>query len=86
MRPTNTNAERETEWLRGVLYSVIRLREDVKRGMEAVVYRERVLQLKLHLRGGGRAVGNIIFGSIPISEVESPAVTSWPQQEIKSAL
>ncbi len=43
--PTKTKAERETERLRGVLDGVIRQREDVKRGMEAVVWRERVLQL-----------------------------------------
>lgn len=43
--PTKTKAERESERLRGVLDGVIRQREDVKRGMEAVVWRERVLQL-----------------------------------------
>lgn len=43
--PTKTKVERETERLNGLLESVMNLREEIKRGMEVVVWRERLLQL-----------------------------------------
>jgi COMPASS component SPP1 len=43
--PTRTKVERETERLTALLDSVMNLREEIKRGMEVVVWRERLLQL-----------------------------------------
>ena len=43
--PTKTKIERETERLTVLLESVMNRREEMKRGMEVVVWRERVLQL-----------------------------------------
>ena len=43
--PTRTKVERETERLTVLLESVMNLREEIKRGMEVVVWRERLLQL-----------------------------------------
>ncbi|KAJ3511298.1 hypothetical protein NLJ89_g4178 [Agrocybe chaxingu] len=43
--PSKSKAERERERLNGLLESVVRLREEVKRGMEVIVWRERLLQL-----------------------------------------
>jgi COMPASS component SPP1 len=43
--PTKTKVERETERLNALLDSVMNLREEIKRGMEVVVWRERLLQL-----------------------------------------
>ena len=43
--PTKTKVQRETERLNALLESVMNLREEIKRGMEVVVWRERLLQL-----------------------------------------
>ncbi|KAF8168059.1 hypothetical protein B0H34DRAFT_684045 [Crassisporium funariophilum] len=43
--PTQTKVERETERLTGLLDAVMKLREEIKRGMEVVVWREQLLQL-----------------------------------------
>ena len=43
--PKRGRVEQETERLRGSLDNVVKLREDIKRGMEVVVWRERLLQL-----------------------------------------
>lgn len=43
--PSKTKVERETERLNALLESVMNLREEIKRGMEVVVWRERLLQL-----------------------------------------
>ena len=45
IQPTKTKVERETERLNALLESVMNLREEIKRGMEVVVWRERLLQL-----------------------------------------
>ena len=42
---TRTKVERETERLTALLESVMNLREEIKKGMEVVVWRERLLQL-----------------------------------------
>ena len=42
---TKTKVEKETERLNALLESVMNLREEIKRGMEVVVWRERLLQL-----------------------------------------
>jgi len=43
--PIRTKVERETERLTALLESVMNLREEIKRGMEVVLWRERLLQL-----------------------------------------
>lgn len=43
--PLKSKLARETERLDGLLDSVIKLREEIKRGMEVVIWRERLLQL-----------------------------------------
>jgi COMPASS component SPP1 len=43
--PAKTKVERETERLNASLESVMILREEIKRGMEVVVWREQLLQL-----------------------------------------
>jgi COMPASS component SPP1 len=43
--PVKSKRARETERLNDLLESVIKLREEIKRGMEAVIWRERLLQL-----------------------------------------
>jgi len=43
--PLKSKLARETERLDGLLDSVIKLREEIKRGMETVIWRERLLQL-----------------------------------------
>lgn len=45
MPSTQTKVERETKRLNSLLESVMNLREEIKRGMEVVVWRERLLQL-----------------------------------------
>lgn len=43
--PLKSKLARETERLDGLLDSVIKLREEIKKGMETVIWRERLLQL-----------------------------------------
>jgi COMPASS component SPP1 len=43
--PAKTKVETETERLNALLESVMNLREEIKRGMEVVVWRERLLEL-----------------------------------------
>lgn len=43
--PLKSKLARETERLDGLLDSVIKLREEIKKGMEGVIWRERLLQL-----------------------------------------
>lgn len=43
--PLKSKLARETERLDGLLDSVIKLREEINKGMEAVIWRERLLQL-----------------------------------------
>jgi len=43
--PVKSKRAQETERLNDLLESVVKLREEIKRGMEAVIWRERLLQL-----------------------------------------
>ena len=43
--PSKTKVQRETERLNGLLDSIVSHREEIKRGMEVIVWRERLLQL-----------------------------------------
>jgi COMPASS component SPP1 len=45
VRPSKTKIERETERLNNILSSIVKMREDIQRGMEIIVCRERLLQL-----------------------------------------
>jgi COMPASS component SPP1 len=45
VRPSKTIIEREAERLNTLLGSIVKIREDIQRGMETVVCRERLLQL-----------------------------------------
>ncbi|KAG6911934.1 hypothetical protein DXG01_000181 [Tephrocybe rancida] len=45
VKPKKSKVEREIERLNGLLDSIVRLREDVKKEMEGVVWREKLLEL-----------------------------------------
>ena len=45
VRPSKSKIERETERLHNLLGSIVKIREDIQRGMEIIVCRERLLQL-----------------------------------------
>ena len=45
VRPSKTKIERETEKLKDLLDSIVKIREDIRHGMEIIVCRERLLQL-----------------------------------------
>lgn len=45
IKPRQRKAERELERLNGLLDQVVRLREEIKKGMEVVVWREKLIEL-----------------------------------------
>lgn len=47
VKPTKTKVDREVDRLNGLLDNVVKLREELKKGMEMIVWREKLLELAI---------------------------------------
>lgn len=84
VKPTKSKADREVERLNTLLDGVMRLRDELKKGMEMIVWREKLLQLAIHRAESVENCGwdqRLCFGEDEWTEMGEAALDSYSQRE-----
>jgi COMPASS component SPP1 len=84
VKPSRSKAEREVERLNGLLDGVMRLREELKRGMEMIVWREKLLDLAIERAENVGFCGwdqRLCFGEDEWTELGEAALDTYAEND-----